>query len=309
MILLLSIFLNNIAPIFLAAGAGFAVGRTLKPDVKAISRVTFYIFSPCLVFTSLTENQLTGGEFGRLTAFTVGAIVLSGIVAYAFGRVLKLDRQTMAALLVVNMFVNGGNYGLPLNRFAFGDSAVARAVVYYVFSTLMVYTVGIVVASGGRSSLRTSLMGMFTVPAVYGLLLAGVLRLAGVDVSDPASPIFPLIRAIKLLSGAALPVMIIVLGLQLAEAKRPENLRLVTAASAMRLVTGPIIGLALAALLGLSGVARQAAVIESAMPTAVITTILAIEYGIDPIFVTSVVVVSTLLSPLTLTPLIAYLQP
>ncbi len=76
----------------------------------------------------------------------------------------------------------------------------------------------------------------------------------------------------------------------------------------LRLVVGPIIGLALAAVLGLSGVARQAAVIESAMPTAVITTILAIEYGIDPVFVTSVVVVSTLLSPLTLTPLIAYLQ-
>jgi len=151
-------------------------------------------------------------------------------------------------------------------------------------------------------------MGVATVPALYGLLLAGALRLANVDVTDSSTLIFPLLRAIKLLSGAALPVMIVVLGLQLAEAQRPENLRLVTAASALRLITGPIIGIGMAAALGLSGVARQAAVLESAMPTAVITTILAIEYGLDPVFVTSVVVVSTLLSPLTLTPLIAYLQ-
>lgn len=308
MSLLLSIFLNNIAPLFLAAGAGFAAGRALKPDVKAISRITFYIFSPCLVFTALTENHLSSGEFGRMTAFTVGAVLLSGLAAYLLGLLLRLDRQTMAALLVANMFVNGGNYGLPLNRFAFGDPAVTRAIIYYVFSTLMVYTVGVVVASGGRSSLRESVKGMFIVPAMYGLLLAGGLRLAGANISDPASALYPLYRAIELLSKAALPVMIVVLGLQMAEARRPENLRLVTAASALRLVSGPVIGLALAAALGLNGAARQAAVLESSMPTAVITTILAIEYGTDPVFATSVVVVSTLLSPLTLTPLIAYLQ-
>ena len=44
------------------------------------------------------------------------------------------------------------------------------------------------------------------------------------------------------------------------------------------------------------------------MPTAVITTILAVEYDLDAAFVTGAVVLSTLLSPLTLTPLIAYLQ-
>jgi predicted permease len=44
------------------------------------------------------------------------------------------------------------------------------------------------------------------------------------------------------------------------------------------------------------------------MPTAVVTTILALEYDVLPVFVTSVVLLATLLSPLTLTVLIAYLQ-
>ncbi|MEK9165122.1 MAG: AEC family transporter, partial [Chloroflexota bacterium] len=80
-----------------------------------------------------------------------------------------------------------------------------------------------------------------------------------------------------------------------------------TAAALFRLLTGPAIGLLLTALLNLTGPARQAAVLEASMPTAVIATILAVEYDIDPLFVTSVVLVATLLSPLTLTPLIAYL--
>ena len=64
----------------------------------------------------------------------------------------------------------------------------------------------------------------------------------------------------------------------------------------------------LAALLSITGPARQAAVILSSMPVAVITTILALEFELAPEFVTSAVFISTLASPLTLTPLIAYLS-
>ena len=44
------------------------------------------------------------------------------------------------------------------------------------------------------------------------------------------------------------------------------------------------------------------------MPAAVATTILALEFDIAPSFVTSTVFLSTLLSPFTLTALIAYLS-
>jgi predicted permease len=60
--------------------------------------------------------------------------------------------------------------------------------------------------------------------------------------------------------------------------------------------------------LRVEGPARQALVLESAMPAAVIATILAAEFELDTPLVTSTVMLSTLLSPLTLTPLIAYLQ-
>lgn len=302
MSLLLSIFTNQIAPIFLAAGSGFALGRALRIDVRAVSRIVFFIFSPCLVFVSLTESDLAGGEFGRLALFTAAAIGLFGTAAFLFGRALQLDRHTLAGLAVVTMFGNGGNYGLSLNLFAFGEGALARAVVYYVISTALVYTVGVVVASSGRATLRSSLTGVFKVPALYGLALAVGLRLIGLELP------LPLYRTVKLLSQAAIPAMLIVLGLQLAEAKKPDNVRLVAAVSLFQLIVGPATGLGLAALLGLSGAARQAAVVEASMPTAVITTILAVEYDIDPTFVTGVVLVTTLLSPLTLTPLVAYLQ-
>ncbi|MBI3243308.1 MAG: AEC family transporter [Chloroflexi bacterium] len=300
--MLFSILLNQIAPILLAAGAGFAIGRAQKIDLKTLSRIIFYIFSPCLVLTSFTESNLSGEQFGRMALFTAGTVALLGLAAFLFGRLLRLERHTLAGLVLVNMFGNGGNYGLPLNLFAFGETALAWATIYYVVSTALVYTAGIVVASSGRAALRQALVGVFKVPMIYGLILAIFLRLMGWELP------LPIFRAVKLLSQAALPVMLVVLGLQLAEVRRPENLRLVTTASIFQLVCGPLVGLLMAALVGLAGPARQAAVVEASMPTAVITTIIAVEYNVDPVFVTGVVFVTTLLSPLTLAPLIAFLQ-
>jgi predicted permease len=96
--------------------------------------------------------------------------------------------------------------------------------------------------------------------------------------------------------------------MQLERATVPERPSIVGVAVAISLVVAPIVAIGLASLIGVQGTARQAAVILSSMPVAVVTTILAVEFDVTPAFVTSAVFVSTLLSPLTLTPLIAYLR-
>ena len=104
-----------------------------------------------------------------------------------------------------------------------------------------------------------------------------------------------------------LPMMIVVLGMQLERATMPEKPWPVVMAVSLSLLAAPLVALGLAALLNVSGSARQASVILASMPVAVITTILALEFDVAPTFVTSTVFLSTLLSPLTLTPLLAYL--
>jgi malate permease and related proteins len=299
-----TIFYNNILPIFIAAGGGFVLGRALKPDLRTTSRLAFFLFSPCLVFNSVTQTTLSGADFAQVAVFTLVIIALMTLVALAIGVALRLDRRLLATLVVASIFVNGGNYGLALTTFAFGEAALARAVIYYTFSTLAVYTLGVVIAAWGQRPLGSLLRHGLTLPTTYALAGAGLVRLTGIQLPLPAE------RAVGLLSQAALPVMLVVLGLQLAQTRTWPRARLglILLASFLQLVVAPLLGLGLAHLLGLTGPTYQAAVIETAMPTAVITTILAVEYDLDSAFITGTVIVSTLLSPLTLTPLIAYLQ-
>ena len=299
--LLLSIFASDILPIFAIAGIGFLLARKLQANVKTLSHVVFYALVPCLGFRLLVTSKMTGPQVGRMALMAILVTAAMGALARIVAIPFNLKRAELSAFLLVVMFSNGGNYGLPVVLFAFGTDALSHATVYFVTSSILTYTVGVFLAAAGRRSVSQALIGITKIPAIYGVAAAMIVIAAGIPV--PVA----LMRPIGMLSDAALPTMVLVLGMQLERARVPERPSLVAVAVVLSLIAAPFVALGLAALLGLSGPARQAGVILASMPVAVVTTILALEFEISPAFVTSAVFVSTLLSPLTLTPLIAHL--
>jgi predicted permease len=204
--------------------------------------------------------------------------------------------------LLVVMFSNGGNYGLPVVSFAFGEDALSYGTVFFLTGSVLTNTVGAFLAAAGRRSLRTAATSVLKMPAIYGMVAAGVVLATGIPVPTP------LLRPITMLSDAALPLMILVLGMQLERASSPKRPALVAAAVCVSLLVAPLVALGLTSMFDVTGAARQAVVVLSSMPVAVATTILAVEFDASPDFVTSAVFLSTLLSPITLTPLITYLR-
>lgn len=302
MAVLLSIFADDVLPIFLVAGVGFLLARYLRVDVRVVSRVAFNALSPCLVFTLLINSPIGAGEFGRLGLFSVCSILGIGLIAWLVALLLRLDRATMTAFLMVVMFSNTGNFGLSAIMLAFGSDALARGTVYFVISSSLMYTLGVFLASSGKQSVGDALRGILKVPTVYGVAVAVVFLVTGLRFPSPVR------TGVEMLSSAALPVMMLVLGMQFERSARPERPVLVGVASVLTLVVSPLLAFALADATGLAGSARQAAVLEASMPAAIVTTILALEYDASPSFVTAVVFVTTLASPITVTVIIAMLK-
>jgi malate permease and related proteins len=297
------VFVDNLLPILLCAGIGFVVGRALKPDIKSASRLAFYVFSPCLVFESLERVAIPGGEFVKLALFTVLVSLIIGALSWLLGFSLKAGRKVIASLVVASMFVNSGNYGLAATKFSFGEEALARALACFVFGTVVVYTLGVLIASMGKYSMAQAFRKLLMVPAFYGLIAAATVRHTGWQI-----PLF-LERAVKMLADASIPLMLVILGLQIAQTRTwPRNRAvLIGVAAFLQLIVTPLVALMMAHLFGLTGPARQASVLQASMPAAVATTVLAVEYDLDATLISGVVVLTTLLSPLTLTPLIYYL--
>jgi hypothetical protein len=102
--------------------------------------------------------------------------------------------------------------------------------------------------------------------------------------------------------------MLLLLGMQLSGNGRRAHIGLLGLVAVMRLVVSPLIAWGLTASFGLPAAAVQAGILEAAMPSAVLNSILATQYDVEPDFVSSAILVTTLLSPLTLTPLLQALH-
>jgi len=299
---LLAIFANDIVPVFLIAGAGYLAARFAKLEVSTLTRTAFFVLLPCLIFNLINTSPITGGDVGRLVAAAIVIIVTMGVVAFGLAKALRLSHTERAAFLLVVMFSNGGNFGLPLVSFAFGALALAHASVFFLTGAVLTFVLGSYIAAAGRRSPAQAFIGVLKMPIIYAAAIALTLKVTHVDLP------MMLARPVTLLSGAALPTMILILGMQLERAKLPKRIGPLAIAIATSLLVTPLIALGLCHWLGLDGPARQAAVTLSAMPVAVSTTILALEFDVEPDFVTGAVSVSTILSPFTLAPLIAYLK-
>ncbi len=293
------ILIHVVLPVFLVAGVAALAQPRLQLDISTISRAVFYLFSPALVLDSLVGSRIGGAEFGRIAAaMLLTALVLWGL-GEAMARLLRLEGPTQSAFLVAILLMNAGNFGLPTNLFAFGEPGLARASLAFTVSAATSSSLGVYLAARGRASGWMALRRVAGVPLVYAAALGFALNLT--HLSLPA----PLAKAVHLLGQAAVPVMLVVLGGQLARVFQNEwraaYLPALAVVAVSRLILAPALTLGTTHVVGLSGLTRNVVVLETAMPSAVITIILATEFESDPSFATLGVLVTTLASLLTVT--------
>jgi predicted permease len=296
---LLPIFGQTVLPVFLVAATGWVLARSFPLDERTIGRVLFYAASPALVFTSLYRITLDASALWEITLVALGVMGTTALLGWVAAW--RFPREERAAITLVSGISNNANMGIPVNLFAFGQAAVPLATVYYVVSALLVNTAGSVVASSGRAPIRQAFGQLLRLPVLYASLLGfGMNRLQiplyeGVD------------RAVELLGSAAIPMMLVMLGIQLRNTSLLKHQRGVFRASGIRLLVGPLLAVALTAALGITGLERNVLIMQAAMPTAVITSVLATEFDTAPHLVAAVIVTSTLLSMVTLSVILSIL--
>jgi predicted permease len=299
--MLLSIFVNNILPVYAVVGVGALLGVTVNPDVKAISRTTFYALGPALIFSGLTRSSVTGTETQQIALFALLATLSTAVLTWLVAMALRWDGRRRRAATLPVLSINAGNFGLSVVLFAFGSEAQARAMIYFVVTAIIGNSLGVALAAGG-GSWRQVLSNVARVPVIYATIAALVVN--GFDQVQVPELVM---RPIALLGGAAVPMMLLILGLQLVKSVSTlrANVGPIALATVMRLLVAPLLGFAVAGLTQVEGLTRQASLLEASMPAGVTSTILALEYDLEPEVVTGTVFFSTLVSALTLSVLIS----
>lgn len=295
------ILFNVVSPIFLVFGFAILVGRTINPDPRVLSSLLIYLFLPALAFRGMSTVVLDPNLAGIAIVSALIHIIMAAI-GYTLARVLKLDSRTAGAFVLSVMLINAANYGIPFNQFAFGTEGEQNAIVFWVVSVVVGNIAGVFFASQGNGgSLRQTIKNVLLVPITHATLLGLLFNLAQWDVP------LPLERSVDILADAGIPCMMTLLGLQLARARLRGRLVPIFTAAGLRLLAAPLIAFGLSLALGMEGITLNVAVLESAMPTAVVATAFALQFGSDSEFTTSVTLVSTGLSIVTLTAILVLL--
>lgn len=295
---MLPIFAKVLLPIFVVVALGVALEHRARYDTGQLSRLSLYVLSPSLAFTSIVRSTLALDEVWTITAFSVVMFALVGLLGEVVGRVMRLGVADRNAFVLSTVLVNAGNMGLPIMLLAFGDAGLERAVVFFVISALLTNTVGVMVACRGRGAVREAILSPFRLPLIYAAVLGLVLRLGNIEVPTA------LFRPFELMAAAAVPMLLLVQGMRLRRLRLADAALPVALATAIKLVLTPVLALAVASLMGIGGLTRLVVVVQSSMPTAVFATVLAIRFDVDSDVVAGSVAVSTLASVVTLTVLL-----
>lgn len=298
----LHIFLNDVLPAFLVMAVGVLLDRKLHIDKKSLSRMAIYVLTPCLIFSFVVQSAVAPGEFGLMILFVLVITLAMCAIALLIGRLLRWPSRTVDALVLSVGFLNCGNFGLSVVLFSFGDAGLELATIFFVAASFLANTVAAFFAARGSDSQWKAFLRVLKLPGPYAFILALVVRSFQVQVPQV------LLKPVSLIGGASVPVMLMMLGLQLSQTRVGRRYKQVAVGVLLRLIIGAVAAIGLAPVMGLQGLAHQVAIIEASTPTAVSSVLMAIEFDADTEYVSSAVFFSTLLSSVTLTALLSFLQ-
>lgn len=296
-----SIFLNVVSPVFALILTAYFLGGRLGIQSRSLSRTAYYLLVPAFVFNVLSEVKIDAVAAFRMMAGIGLVYMITGILGWLLARGMGRSKEMATAFLMTCIFGNVGNYGLALTKFYLGHDAMESATIYMVTANTFSFFCCVMAAGWLKGGGTGALKDIIKTPGITILPLALIFPVAGI-----APPIM-VQRIAGLLGDAMIPVLLLALGLQFKEAGTLDFGKDVFLASFIRLIAGPAIAVALIPLVGISGIEASAGILQAAMPSAVLTAIIAMENDVVPVFVTSVVCVSTLLSLATLTVLMALL--
>lgn len=250
--------------------AGYGIGRAniLGPDARfVLSRIVFFVLSPCLLFTTLADADVHVLFSSLLVVSAITAVVSFLLYAVVAFGVWRRPLPEAAIGIASSGWVNANNIGIPVAIYVVGNPAFAAPVIMLqliVFTPILLTVLDL--ATSGRTSVGRILMQPIRNPIIIGSALGALLSITSIELPDAVMEPFRVVGA------AAVPIVLLSFGMSL-HGQRPlapgSNRRDVLLASAIKLVVMPILAWAVGDFVfNLQPLELFAVVVFASLPTA-----------------------------------------
>jgi hypothetical protein len=266
-------------PIVAIVLLGFLYGRRHKPEMSVANRLNMDVFVPALILGAMASQSFDPQRYaGLVTAAALLLLCCGGLAALLAPR-LGLPRRTFVPPM---MFNNSANIGIPLVVLAWGEAALGGAVILYIVSNVLHFSLGVRLLDA-RASLATLWRTPSLIAAFSGLVIA-LLRI-------PVWP--PLVEALQLLGNVAIPLLLFALGVRMQDV-RFDAMRSALLGAFVRPAIGMLLAWLLAQVLSLNPRDSSMLILFGALPPAVMNFLFAERYGQEPERVAALVLIGNL---------------
>lgn len=303
----LHILWNNILPLSLIISLGIIMHRIFTLDIKTLSKMNFYLFSPAIMFDLLYETAISLQLFGEVLLFFILFMLAQYAVLELVIRIRKVEGGMRGAMRNSVLFYNSANYGIPINQLAFAGNpfTLSIQIIIMMMQSLIPNTYGIYSVNAHKANWRIILKVILSMPVIYVIPIAFLLR--GFEIPIPVF----LDISVGYLSNAFIGTALFTLGVQLGSMKGAISRTLafdVGIASVLRLLCGPLLAWGVVLLMDLDGLKAAALIVSSAVPTSLSSVLLAVEFDNEQDFASQTVLVTTAASIVTVTMVIFLLR-
>jgi predicted permease len=286
---------------------GYALSRWGRwpPAVSdALTRFTFSVAIPAFLFRLMMDfRSLPPVDARLLIAYFGGSFVMFAISRVVAARMFAMDGVSQTIFAMGTIFSNNVLLGIPLAKIILGDASLPAVSLVVVFNSLTLWTLVTVSVEWARNkdvSLRSfaaTARGIALNPVVGSVLLGIGFSFTGLAMPKVATD------TLALMSTAAVPMSLIVLGMGLAEYGIGEGVAPSIVLSLLKLVAAPLLVYASARALALPAIETQAVVMLASLPVGANVYIMARQFGALQAPVATSLVVTTALAAVT-TPLL-----
>jgi len=278
----------QLLPILVITGGGYLLSRIYNLSQDTLVKVIVDFLMPMLIFHALYTSDISAALVLGLAGVTTFIVVSLLLLSYGYAKISGVDAREFIPPVI---FMNSGFLGIPLMKLWGGMAAMNLIVIYDQIQTVYIFTLGIMIVTGGFSFRGTK--EMVKSPILWSIFLGFGFRFLNVPV--PAH----LLTTLEFGGDAAPPLAALALGVFLGETAFHFN-RHLFAGLLLRIGGGFLCGLAGSLIFGLEGMSRVVVLVASSLPSAVFSSVLPMRYGVKADFAGTMVVVSTVLGIITI---------
>jgi len=272
-------------PIFAVVAVGYVYGRLKRPDLTTVNRLNTDVLLPALIFFVLSSKDFAVEQYGWLALGGAIVVLGSGLLALPVARLARVPALTFVPPM---MFNNSGNMGLPLAVLAFGAAALPAAVMLFIVSNVLHFTVGTRILAH-----RASWLEVARQPVVLASLAGFGFSVSGYTLVQPVN------ITLEMIGQASIPLLLFALGTRLVDIDLREW-RVGLLGAVVCPATGVLIVLVLRPLLALPPEQEKLLLVFGALPPAVLNYLFAERYRQEPGKVAAIVMLGNLAAIVTL---------